>query len=94
MVTISSSLGAGHFWCERWEGERLFPYDRVSGWLNVVNLRDFIPWQRGASWRFPTTVDVFMNAGKGVAGPGSVHDAGTYTGSAPVIAAIMTTLGT
>ena len=92
LVTIGSSLGAGHFWCKRWEGERKFPYDRVGGWANVVNLRDFIPWQRGASWRFPQTVDVFLKTGKGVAGPGSVHDARTYNSSGPVIEAIVSSL--
>lgn len=88
LVTIGSPLGLGRFWCERWAGEEKFPHHRIGAWLNVVNLRDPVPWQRGVARRFPAAVDAFIDVGAGLAGLGGVHDPAVYTGSGPTRLAV------
>lgn len=93
LITIGSPLGLGRFWCGRWAGDEDFPHHRVGSWLNVVNLRDPVPWQRGVSRRFPAAVDAFIEVRAGVAGVGGVHDPVVYTGSGPALLAVHRHLG-
>ena len=65
------------------------PPGRVGAWLNVVNTRDPIPWNRGAGERFPDAVDAFITDGRLPVGPGGAHDPATYTGSDLVAAAVI-----
>ncbi len=88
LVTIGSPLGLGRFWCQRWAGDDRFPHHRLGAWLNVVNLRDPVPWQRGIARRFPAAVDSFIDIGAGLAGLGGVHDPAVYTGSGPARLAV------
>lgn len=88
LVTVGSPLGIGRFWGSAWEDCADFPFDRLGSWLNVVNLRDPIPWQRGVSGRFPPAVDAYVDCGTTVVGPSGVHNPVLYTGSGPVLAAI------
>lgn len=89
LITFGSPLGVRHFWGQPWEGSDGFPFARVGGWLNVVNTRDPVPWQRGVSNRFPTAVDSFISAGLGYSGTDGFHDATTYVASAPVVATLI-----
>lgn len=88
LVTVGSPMGEKGFWATRWQEAQKFPFDRVGSWLNVVNVRDLVPWRRGLSQRFPQAVDAFIEAGTGYNGPGSYHDAATYSGSTPVVRAV------
>lgn len=89
LITFGSPLGIRHFWGHHWEGSEDFPFGRVGGWLNVVNTKDPVPWQRGLSNRFPTAVDAFIAAGLGYSGTDGFHDAATYVASAPVVATVI-----
>jgi pimeloyl-ACP methyl ester carboxylesterase len=84
LVSVGSPLGVPHFWAKPWQAEQTFPFDRLGGWLNVVNVRDPVVWGRGAQQRFPQTMDIFIEAGSGLMGQGNFHDAATYVGSATV----------
>lgn len=85
LLTFGSPLGASDYWSSHWQGEGKFPYGRLGGWLNVVNLRDPISWQRGISTRFPQAVDAYVKLGERIGGHGGYHDPATYL-SSPLIA--------
>lgn len=88
LLTVGSPVGIDKGWCGQWEGGLEFPVSQVGSWLNVVNNRDPIPWNRPIAPRIPQAVDAFISAGRWPAGPGSAHDPGTYIGSALVREAI------
>lgn len=88
LVTIGSPLGVGDYWSPHWQGEGRFPYSRLGGWLNLVNLFDPISWQRGVSSRFPQAVDAYIKIGTGVRGTGGYHDPATYLSSQIFLAAL------
>ena len=92
LVTIGSPLGIDRDWGSLWVGGQGFPHHRIGGWLNVVNTRDPIPWNRGVSARFPDAVDAFITAGRLPVGPGGAHDPATYTSSEVVVEAVVETL--
>ncbi len=81
LVSFGSPLGVRDFWGKRWQDPATFPYDRLGGWLNVVNVKDPVVWGRGASERFPQAIDAFISAGQGLTGKLNFHDAATYTGA-------------
>lgn len=81
LVTFGSPLGVGDYWSPHWQGEGKFPYGRLGGWMNMINLRDPISWQRGVSGRFPQAVDAYVRIGDKVGGIGGYHDPGTYLSS-------------
>lgn len=81
LVSVGSPLGTKDFWGASWQQPNRFPYDRIGAWLNVVNVRDPVPWARGVSPRFRQALDVYISAGKGLMGERNFHDAATYTGS-------------
>lgn len=92
LVTIGSPLGADVAWRRddiRPEG---FRWARTGAWLNVVNLRDPIPWRRGVADWYPQAVDAYISAGRLPVGPGGAHDPVTYLDSDVVGAAIAATL--
>jgi pimeloyl-ACP methyl ester carboxylesterase len=88
LVSLGSPLGVDDTWGRAFEGRPL-PPGRVGAWLNVVNTRDPIPWNRGAGGRFPDAVDAFITRGRLPVGPGGAHDPATYTGSDLVAAAVI-----
>ena len=88
LVTFGSPLGVSEYWSPHWRGEGKFPYGRLGGWVNVVNLRDPISWQRGVSARFPQAVDAYTKLGDRIGGHGGYHDPGTYL-SSPLIGAAL-----
>lgn len=81
LATFGSPLGVSDYWSPHWQGEGKFPYGRLGGWMNMINLRDPISWQRGVSGRFPQAVDAYMRIGERVGGLGGYHDPGTYLSS-------------
>lgn len=83
-LTLGSPMGVDKVWGERWQSDGYFPYERIGGWLNLINLRDPIPWQRGLANRFPQAVDVFVRAGDGFRGANNFHDPATYTRCLPI----------
>jgi pimeloyl-ACP methyl ester carboxylesterase len=93
LVSFGSPLGARHFWGEHWEDQGTFPYDRVGGWLNVINVKDVVSWKRGVSQRFPQAVDAYVSAGVRFAGPDNFHDASTYVRTDPVVRTLVDTCG-
>lgn len=88
LVSLGSPLGVDDTWGSAFVGRPL-PPGRVGAWLNVVNTRDPIPWNRGAGERFPDAVDAFITDGRLPVGPGGAHDPATYTGSDLVAAAVI-----
>ncbi len=96
LVSFGSPLGVKDFWGKTWQDPATFPYDRLGGWLNVVNVKDPIVWGRGVNERFPQAIDAFISAGRGLTGPLNFHDAATYTGAeitARAVAAATSGLG-
>lgn len=89
LVTLGSPLGIRHFWGKRWEDAQNFPYERVGAWLNVVNVRDPVPWTRGVNKRFPQAVDAYIDTGDAVSGENSYHAPAMYAGSGPVVTAVV-----
>lgn len=89
LITLGSPLGIRHFWGKQWESAESFPYERVGSWLNVVNVRDPVPWTRGVNKRFPQAVDAYIDVGSRVSGAGSYHDPSNYASSGPVISALI-----
>jgi len=81
LVSFGSPLGVKDFWGKSWQDPATFPYDRLGGWLNVVNVKDPVVWGRGVNERFPQALDAFIRAGAGLTGPRNFHDAATYTGA-------------
>lgn len=79
LISFGSPLGVRDFWGKAWQDPATFPYDRLGGWLNIVNINDLVTWRRGVSDRFPQALDTFICAGTGIAGPMNFHDAATYT---------------
>lgn len=88
LVTFGSPLGVSNYWNPHWQGDGKFPYGRLGGWLNMINLRDPISWQRGVSSRFPQAVDAYVRIGDRLSGQGGFHDPGTYLASSVVTDAI------
>lgn len=78
LLTIGSPIGVDLDWCTAWVGSPDFPTAQVGGWLNVVNTRDPIPWNRPVEARFPQAVDAYISAGLLPFGPGGSHDPATY----------------
>lgn len=78
LLTIGSPIGVDLDWCKPWVGSPDFPTDRVGGWLNVINIRDPIPWNRAVEPRFPQAVDAYISAGILPFGPSGSHDPATY----------------
>lgn len=92
LVTIGSPLGADVAWRrDRITPER-FRWARTGAWLNVVNMRDPVPWRRGVQEWYPQAVDAYISAGRLPVGPGGAHDPATYLDSDVVGAAIAATL--
>lgn len=81
LLSVGSPLGLSDFWGKAWESPATFPYDRLGGWMNVVNVRDPVVWGRGAQHRFSQTFDAFIDEGDGLTGPNNFHDASTYASS-------------
>jgi len=81
LVSFGSPLGVKDFWGKSWQDPATFPYGRLGGWLNVVNVKDPVVWGRGVNERFPQALDAFINEGAGLTGPHNFHDAATYTGA-------------
>lgn len=81
LVTFGSPLGVNDYWSPHWQGEGKFPYGRLGSWMNMINLRDPISWQRGVSSRFPQAVDAYVRIGDRMGGLGGYHDPGTYLSS-------------
>lgn len=88
LLTIGSPLGVPDFWAKQWQHSDTFPYDRVGGWVNVVNRPDPVVWGRGARERFPEALDVFVDVGGGLIGNGNFHDAATYASTQVVGSAV------
>lgn len=87
-VSFGSPLGARDFWGKSWQASETFPYDRLGGWLNIVNVNDPVTWKRGANDRFPEAMDAYISAGNGLTGPMNFHDAATYTSSQTLARAV------
>ena len=81
LVSFGSPLAVKDFWGKMWQDPATYPYDRLGGWLNVVNVKDPVVWGRGVNERFPQALDAFISEGAGITGPGNFHDAATYTGA-------------
>lgn len=94
LVTIGSPLGADTAWRRDAITPESFRWTRAGAWLNVVNLRDPIPWRRGVQDWYPQAVDAYISAGRLPVGPGGAHDPVTYLDSDVVGAAIAATLST
>ena len=94
LVTIGSPLGADPAWRRDRITPDRFSWTRTGAWLNVVNLRDPIPWRRGVQEWYPQAVDAYISAGRLPVGPGGAHDPATYLDSDVVGAAIAATLST
>lgn len=88
LVSLGSPLGVKDFWGKSWQDPVTFPYDRLGGWLNIVNVNDLVTWKRGVTERFPQAIDAYISAGKGLLGPLNFHDAATYTSSETLATAI------
>lgn len=88
-LTLGSPIGVDRVWGSRWQRDGSFPYERIGSWLNVINLRDPIPWQRGLSNRFSQAADVFVRAGDGFRGSNNYHDPATYTRCGPIALAMI-----
>lgn len=92
LVTIGSPLGADVAWRRDGIAPERFRWAGTGAWLNVVNLRDPIPWRRGVQEWYPQAVDAYISAGRLPVGPGGAHDPATYLDSDVVGAAIAATL--
>ena len=92
LVTIGSPLGSDVAWRRDAIAPDAFRWSRTGAWLNVVNVRDPIPWRRGVEQWYPQAVDAFISAGRLPVGPGGAHDPATYLDSDVVGAAISATL--
>lgn len=87
LVTIGSPLGADAAWRRDDITPENFRWTRAGAWLNVVNLRDPIPWRRGVQEWYPQAVDAYISSGRLPVGPGGAHDPATYLDSDVVGAA-------
>jgi hypothetical protein len=94
LVTIGSPLGADVAWRRDAITPEGFRWARAGAWLNVVNLRDPVPWRRGVQEWYPQAVDAYISAGRLPVGAGGAHDPATYLDSDVVGAAISATLST
>lgn len=92
-VSCGSPLGVRDFWGKTWQDPATFPYDRLGGWLNIVNVNDPVTWKRGANDRFPEAMDAYISAGNGLTGPMNFHDAATYTSSQTLARAVAAACG-
>ncbi|MFA7265158.1 MAG: hypothetical protein WC054_02500 [Candidatus Nanopelagicales bacterium] len=93
LVSFGSPLGVRDFWGKQWQQSPTFPYGRVGGWLNIVNVNDPVTWKRGANDRFPQALDAFVRVGDGLMGPMNFHDASTYTSTQTLARAVATACG-
>lgn len=93
LVSFGSPLGVRDFWGKAWQQSATFPYSRVGGWLNIVNVNDPVTWKRGANDRFPQALDAFVSAGNGLTGPMNYHDAATYASTQTLARAVATACG-
>lgn len=92
-VTLGSPLGVDPAWRRRWLAPEKFRWTRVGSWINVVNVRDPVPWGQGVSSFYPQAVDVFIRAGMLPFGAGGAHDPSTYLTTQPVPKLMLTGWG-
>ncbi len=93
LVSCGSPLGVHDFWGKAWQDPATFPYDRLGGWLNIVNVNDPVTWKRGVNDRFPQALDTYISAGRGLTGPMNFHDPATYTSAETLARAVASTCG-
>lgn len=93
LVSFGSPLGVRDFWGKAWQQSTTFPYARVGGWLNIVNVNDPVTWKRGANDRFPQALDSYVSVGQGLMGPMNFHDAATYASTQTLARAVATACG-